>query len=88
MSPPPTDHNPHDGGQGRPASSPKRDGEFLSNRSATVIIYVVTAIWAFNIVAGMFTFTGWQPSSEVNGAFMLIVGGAFVARARSKGGEQ
>lgn len=62
-------------------------GEVLTDRTASIVIYVVTAIWAGNILAGMFKLNGYQPSSEINGIFMAVVGGAFLARTRMKGGE-
>lgn len=65
--------------------------EVLSDRTATVVIYVVTGIWALNIVAGMMHWNGYQPSTEINGTFMLVVGGAFVARTRAgkdEGGDK
>lgn len=63
-------------------------GEVLTDRTASIVIYVVTAIWAANILAGMFKLNGYQPSSEINGIFMAVVGGAFLARTRAKGGEE
>ncbi len=56
----------------------------LTDRAATVLIAVVTTIWAGNIVAGMFAINGYQPSESINGIFMGIVGGAFALRARSR----
>ena len=61
---------------------PKSGG--LSDRSANIIIGVVTAVWAANIVAGMVQLNGYQPSEAVNGIFLTIVGGAFVLRSKSK----
>ena len=59
----------------------------LTDRAATVLIAVVTAIWAVNIIAGMFAFNGYQPSESLNGIFMGIVGGAFALRARAHRGS-
>jgi hypothetical protein len=59
----------------------------ISDRTANILIGVVTTMWVGNIVAGMFELNGWQPSESVNGAFMLIVGGAFALRARSKSSD-
>lgn len=60
----------------------------ISDRAATVIIAVVTVIWAANIVAGMLRINDYQTSESVNGIFMVIVGGAFALRTRSdKGGD-
>lgn len=61
--------------------------EILSDRTANIIIGVVTSIWAANILAGMFEVNDYQPSESINGIFMTIVGGAFVLRARSRGGS-
>lgn len=61
-------------------------GEILSDRAASIVIYVVTLIWAGNIVAGMFSWHDYQPSTEVNGIFMAVVGGAFIARTRARSG--
>lgn len=49
-----------------------------------MVIYVVTAIWAGNILVGMLSWHDYQPSTEVNGIFMAVVGGAFIARTRSR----
>lgn len=65
----------------------KQSGEIIGDRAANVIIGVVTAIWAGNIVAGMFEINNYQPSESINGIFMTIVGGAFILRARARGGE-
>ena len=82
--------------QGEPAptetSQPRPGGEILTDRAASIVIYVVTAIWAGNILAGMLAWNGYQPSTEVNGIFMAVVGGAFIARTRNRsaggGGEK
>lgn len=58
----------------------------ISDRSANAIIGVVTGVWVVNLVAGMIPWLNHEPSEAVNGAFMLIVGGAFALRARSKSG--
>ena len=59
----------------------------ISDRAATILIAVVTTIWAVNILAGMFAINGYQPSESINGIFMGIVGGAFALRARSHRGD-
>lgn len=56
----------------------------ISDRTANAIIVVVTCVWVANIAASMLPFLDHDPSEAVNGAFMLIVGGAFALRARSK----
>lgn len=58
----------------------------ISDRTATIVIAVVTTVWAANIVAGVIALNGYQPSESLNGIFMSIVGGAFVLRARNDGG--
>jgi hypothetical protein len=55
----------------------------ISDRTATVLILVVTVIWAGNILAGMFSINDYQSSESINGIFMAIVGGAFALRAKS-----
>jgi uncharacterized membrane protein len=60
----------------------------MTDRTATVVIYVVTGIWALNILAGMFAWNGYKPSTEINGIFMVVVGGAFVARTRARSGGE
>lgn len=57
----------------------------MSDRTANIVIGVVTAIWAGNVLVGMAAWNGYQPSAEVNAIFTLIVGGAFGLRARTKG---
>lgn len=64
-----------------------KQSEIISDTTANIIIGVVTSIWAGNIIAGMFEINDYQPSETINGIFMTIVGGAFVLRARSRGGE-
>lgn len=59
-------------------------GGGLSDRAANIIIGVVTAVWAGNILAGMLQVNGYQPSEAVNGIFLTIVGGAFVLRSKAK----
>ena len=57
----------------------------ISDRTATVIIGVVTVIWALNIVAGMTSWNDYQPSESINAIFMAVVGGAFALRGKSTG---
>lgn len=62
----------------------------MSDKTATVVIGVVTTIWAVNIVLGMLQLNDYAPSESINGIFMAIVGGAFALRARNhkpNGGE-
>lgn len=57
----------------------------MSDRTATILIGVVTTVWALNMVAAMVQFNNYQPSESVNGIFLTIVGGAFALRARGDG---
>lgn len=64
-----------------------RPAEILSVRGANIIIGVVTAVWATNILAAMassvFDIGNYQPSESINGIFMTVVGGVLVLRTRS-----
>lgn len=73
-------------GPGRKPGRHRPRGDIISDRTATVVIYVVTGIWTTNILMGMFAVNGYQPSSEINGIFMAVVGGAFIARTRARSG--
>ena len=53
----------------------------LSDRTRTVVIAVVTAVWASNFLAGIFI-DSYSPSESINGIFMAIVGGLFALGAR------
>lgn len=57
----------------------------MGDRTRTVIIAVVTTVWAANFVGGLVV-SGYQPSESINGIFMMIVGGLFAIGAK-KGGE-
>lgn len=59
----------------------------MTDRTATIVIAVVTTVWAGNIIAGMVALNGYQPSESINGIFMAIVGGAFALRARKRNGD-
>lgn len=56
----------------------------IPERARTVIISVVTAVWASNFLAGIFV-SGYETSESINGIFMTIVGGLFVIGARTNG---
>lgn len=56
----------------------------ISDRTATIVIAVVTTVWAANIIAGVIALNGYQPSESVNGIFMAVVGGAFALRAKTR----
>lgn len=53
----------------------------IGDRSRTIIIGVVTAVWAINFLAGLVV-DGYEPSESINGIFMAIVGGLFALGAR------
>jgi hypothetical protein len=56
----------------------------IGERTRTVIISVVTTVWALNFTAGLVV-DGYQPSESINGIFMAIVGGLFALGARGSG---
>jgi len=67
---------------------PARD--VISDRTATGIIWTVMAMWSINLLLGMFgpeLGLEYTPSETVNGIFMAVVGGTFIARARARGGS-
>jgi hypothetical protein len=45
----------------------------MSNRLRTVVIILVTAVWAINFVAPVFEHN-YKPAPELNVAFMAIIG--------------
>ena len=53
----------------------------IGDRTRTVIIGVVTTIWAINFLAGLVV-KGYEPDQAINGIFMAIVGGLFALGAR------
>lgn len=61
----------------------------VNDRTASIIIWLVTTVWAINFLAGLFQFKGYQSDQAINGIFMGIVGGLFALKARhgSKNGE-
>lgn len=59
----------------------------ISDRTANIIIGVVTTVWAANILAGMFAINGYKPAESINGIFTATVGVAFLIRARAKQDE-
>jgi hypothetical protein len=65
-------------------SRPEKDSGGLSDRTANILIGVVTVVWVANIAAGMFELNGYKPSEAINGIFLTIVGGAMYVRSRSK----
>lgn len=57
----------------------------MSDRVRTVIILVVTAVWALNFLVPLAN-KNYQPNPELNVAFMGTVG-ALVATYRGRGGR-
>lgn len=55
----------------------------ISDRTRTVIIGVVTVVWAMNFLAGLIPAVGYEPDQTINGIFMAIVGGLFALGAKS-----
>lgn len=53
----------------------------ISDRTRTIVIFVVTVVWALNFTAGL-VLTDYKPSESINGIFMAIVGGLFALGAR------
>lgn len=54
----------------------------ISDRTRTIIIFVVTTVWAINFGAGLVV-PSYHPSESINGIFMGIVGGLFALGARN-----
>jgi nitrate/nitrite transporter NarK len=54
----------------------------IGDRTRTLIIGVVTAVWAINFGAGLLV-DHYQPSESINGIFLGIVGGIFAVSARN-----
>jgi hypothetical protein len=54
----------------------------VSDRTRTVVIGVVTTVWAINFIAGLVPQLDYQPDQAINGVFMAIVGGLFALGAR------
>lgn len=56
----------------------------MTDRTRTVIIFVVTTIWAANFVAGLLV-QDFHTSESINAIFMAIVGGLFALGGRDGG---
>lgn len=54
----------------------------IGDRTRTVIIAVVTTVWAINFGAGLLVHD-YKPSESINGIFMIIVGSLFALGARN-----
>ena len=59
----------------------------ISDKTANVVIGVVTVIWAASIIAGIFSINDYNPSESVNGIFLAVVGAALAARHKAGGGD-
>lgn len=58
----------------------------IGERTRTIILAVVTSVWATNFMAGVFI-ADYRPSESINGIFMAIVGGLFAIGARGGNGK-
>ena len=56
----------------------------IGDRTRTIVIAVVTAVWASNFIASVVV-TDYEPTESINGIFMAIVGGLFALGARNNG---
>lgn len=54
----------------------------LSDRGASVIIYLVSGVWAANMIISMIPPLHYQPDPAIHGIFTVIVGGGFAVRAK------
>lgn len=59
----------------------------ISDRAVTVIVGVVTVVWAVNVIAGIIPGSDYRPPESINAIFVTIVGGALTYKARSKNGD-
>ncbi len=71
-----------------PAPKKPRSGG-LSDRSANIIIGMVAGIWAASMSASIVTsllpsVPDYQPPEYIHGAFLAVVGTAFVLRGKGK----
>lgn len=57
----------------------------IGDKTRTVVIGVVTTVWAANFLAGI-VIPGYEPSESINGIFMAVVGSLFALGA-AKGGK-
>lgn len=58
-----------------------------SERVRTVLIGVVTTVWAANFTAGLVV-SSYEPDQAINAIFMAVVGGLFaLGRKGQEGGE-
>lgn len=58
----------------------------IGDRTRTIVIFVVTVVWAVNFGAGLLI-QHYKPSESINGIFMAIVGGLFALGARNNGSK-
>lgn len=59
----------------------------IGARTRTLIIGVVTAVWAFNVLAGALL-RNYEPSESINGIFLAVVGGVFAAGRKRDEAEE
>jgi hypothetical protein len=59
----------------------------ISDKTRTVVIGVVTSVWAANFIASV-AWPGYEPSESINGIFMAVVGGLFALGAKKKDGGE
>lgn len=53
----------------------------MTDRAANVILGVVLAVWALNVVAAITKFRGYEGSESLNGLVTVAIGAAFTYRA-------
>lgn len=59
----------------------------ISDRTRTVVLGVVTTVWAINFIAGLVPRLDYEPSESINGIFMAIAGTLFALGGRGKNGD-
>lgn len=60
----------------------------MGDRTRTVVIAVVTTVWALNFVAGLIPAIHHTPDQSINAVFMAIVGGLFAIGRRGDQTDQ
>ena len=58
----------------------------ISDRTRTVVLAVVTIIWAMNFFAGLVV-EDYKPDQAINGIFMAVAGALFALGGRGGGGN-
>ena len=59
----------------------------MNNRLRTIIIVMVSSVWAANFIAPIFQ-QGYKPPTELNVAFMAVVGIITASYKRDGGGDK